>query len=321
MKRILTILLCAALLLTLAACGSEPTPTTEATVPTEPAAPDATIGTQQPTPTGTPDYIQISYSDAEGNFASVTAYDDGAGMACVEYQGAERKQTTMELTVMAEIAQAVEESGLAALNGRNEFQDGLASASVYVSYSDGSSIGAGFSGVIPQEFMDGYGKLDAFMVELMKDVPLYVARPVVLGEVAEKPLEEMIAMLDASGMEPLDGFTISDVAKDGSFGDILGLKDTTGVVDGTICNPMMSVSAYQCVIVTLDESANAEALQKDFLTDVAWNKWVCVSASHALVAEKDNMLLCVMGTQEMYDMTVTGLEATGWTVLETATAN
>ena len=49
--------------------------------------------------------------------------------------------------------------------------------------------------------------------------------------------------------------------------------------------------------------------------------WVCVMPSNALVAVKDNMVLCLVAADELYAMTASGIESTGWTVVETLENN
>ena len=39
--------------------------------------------------------------------------------------------------------------------------------------------------------------------------------------------------------------------------------------------------------------------------------------TNALVAVKDNMVLCLVAADELYAMTASGIESTGWTVVET----
>jgi hypothetical protein len=46
-------------------------------------------------------------------------------------------------------------------------------------------------------------------------------------------------------------------------------------------------------------------------------KWVCVAPTDALVAVKDNMVLCLIGADQLFELTSAGVEAAGWTVVET----
>lgn len=313
------------LVLSLAACGGK---TPEPVVPdtTEAAQPSTQAPTQAPTqetqvqlPAGTPNYFQLSVCDEAGNYKGVSAYDDGAGKITVDYQGAIRKVTTMEPAVMDQITAALAENGLVAFNGENAYEEGMASASMYVAYDSGEYLAAGYSGKIPQAFLDGYDAMDAWFQTLLADVPEYVPRPVVMGEVNPEALAELEAILEESGLEPLDMFSISDVPKDAFFGAAMGLSGDAGIVCGTSCSPMMSATAYSCVIATLEDTAKVEDVQKDFAENIDWNRWVCVSADSALIAQKGNMVLCLAASGELYSRTAFAIETGGWTILEKLT--
>lgn len=335
MKILFVLFLVFALLLSLGACGggtanpdeegTKGTTQTSAPETTEASqAPDAqptTDAAQQELPEGTINYFLLSIIDEAGDYKALTAYEDGMGGITVEYQGEIRKVATMELAVMDQIAAALGASGLATLNGANVYEDGAASASMYVAYADGSYLGAGYSGTIPQAFFDGYDAVDAFFRTLLADVPEYVPRPVIVGDVNAQVLAELEAILDASGMEPLDMFSISDVPRDEYFGFTMGLSDDTGILSGTACDPMMSTTPYSCVIAVLEDESYAEAVRKDFASNINWNRWVCVSADSALIAQKGNMVVCLVGSSELYGMTAAAITANGWTVLEELTRN
>lgn len=315
MRKRICLLLALVLIMSLAACGqTEPAPDQPAQ-PTESAADTPNQPVQLPE--GTPNYFQLSISDENGNYKSLSAYDDGMGQITVDYQGSIRKVTTLEYGVMDQIAQALAQTGLPALNGENIYEDGAASASMYVAYPNGDYLGAGYGGTIPQTFLEGYDVMDAFFRQLLADVPEYVARPVVMGDVYPEALAAMESILEQSGMKPLDMFCISDVPKDEYFTATMGLADQSGVLAGTSCSPMMSATAYSCVIITLANTDRVLAVQRDFVDHIDWNKWVCVSADSAMIAQKDNMVLCLVASGEMYARTAAAIEADGWTVLQT----
>jgi hypothetical protein len=130
-------------------------------------------------------------------------------------------------------------------------------------------------------------------------------------------LADLEAILNASGMEPLDMFAISDVPKDEYFAMTLGLSGGDGIINGTSCGPVMSATAFSCVIVTLEDEGKIYDVQKDFAANVDWNKWVCVSADAAMIARKGNMVLCLVGSAELYQKTANAVMASGWTTMET----
>ena len=80
---------------------------------------------------------------------------------------------------------------------------------------------------------------------------------------------------------------------------------------------MMMTTADSLVIVTLEDASKAEAVANDFENTMDWRKWVCVAPSHALLAQKDNMVLCLMAGSDLFLQTQSGVEAAGWNVTKT----
>lgn len=307
MKKILALFLTVLLLLGCAACGEQ-----KAEPITEP--------TTQATEDRETTYIQLSISEEDMSFVSITAYDDGEGKAYVEYTAKDEKKVDyMALTVLNDIADAIESSKLAALKDQSVYEEGMASASMYVSYSDESSLVADFAGTIPQEFRDGYTEVETFMRQLMEDVPEYVARPVVDGEPNKEALMEMETILATSGANPLDMFLIADVPMDDSFTAMMGLSKTDGITAGLSCSPMMTSVAFSCMIATADSESSVDAIAADFEANIQWDRWICVSATDALIATKDNQVLCLVTTGDLYTQISTAAANTGWTVVETLT--
>lgn len=46
-------------------------------------------------------------------------------------------------------------------------------------------------------------------------------------------------------------------------------------------------------------------------------KWVCVMPNNAMVAVKDDLVLCVVAEGQLYQFMSIGIEKAGWTVVET----
>lgn len=331
MKKVLALILAFVMVLGLAACGgkaSEPSqPESNNTQPPDSNPPvdnppddnpPDDPGTSSPNqlPSGMPSFFQLSICEEDGSYKSLTAYPDGTGTITLEYQGQIRKMASMDASVMTLIMAQFGATGLMELNGENIFEDGIISGSMYISYDSGEYFAAGYSGTIPQTFLTGYQVMDIFFQSLLADVPEYVARPVIMGEVNAEALAELETILENSGMEPLDMFSISDVAKDEYFAMTMGLSSDAGILVGTSLAPMMSPSAFSCVIATLENQNNIASVQKDFAENIDWNKWVCVSADYAMIAKKGNMVLCLVSAAQMYEATADAIEANGWTVLE-----
>lgn len=318
MKQILAFILAALLLLSCTACGAQkPDPTEPTTAPTEPTT-EATEPTTGEMTDRTATYIQLSINEEDGTYIYLTAYDDGEGQAYVEWSGEQRKISSFEMAVLDDIAAEVEQN-LKALNDQHVYEDGMASASMYVGYSDESSLAADFSGTVPQEFRDGYAAVEAYFRQLMADVPVYVPRPVVDGEPNPDALKEMEAILDASGAEPLDMFTIADVPMDDSFTAMMGLSKTDGIAAGLSCSPMMSAVAFSCMIAVADSEDAVDDIAKDFAANIQWNRWICVSATDAMIATKGTLVLCLVTSGDLYTQISTAAENAGWTVAQTLT--
>lgn len=329
MKKIIAMLLTLSMLVACAACGgkddttqtsSQAAESTEAATSTEEATESEAVESteeSQAASDSTVTYFSVSYGETFDNVASLSAYDDYAGGAYVEYLGAERKITTMDLSVLEGITAELANSGLLELAGQDVYEDGEASASLSVEYADGTSVTAAFYGTIPQEFIDGFTAMDAYFQTMLADVPVYVPEPMVMGEVNEAVLTELKGILNESGIDPLDSIGITDVPMDEYFGFTLGLTNSEGIVNGTNCTSMIMSVAYSIAIVTVEDAANIPAVAEDFASNLDWQKWVCVFPTDALIAQKDNMVLCLMGSDEMYAQSASAIEAAGWTTIQT----
>lgn len=251
-------------------------------------------------------------SEAFGFVAAGAAFGrsaGGIGEAVPQGQG----------NLLLDIAAAVESSKLKDLKDQSVYEDGMASASLYVGYSDESCLMADFTGTIPQEFRDGYAEVEAFMRQLMADVPVYVPQPLVEGEPNLEALAEMEAILKASGAEPLDMFVIADIPMDDSFTAMMGLSKTDGITAGLSCAPMMSTLAFSCMIATVDSEDSVADVAADFEANIQWDRWICVSATDAMVATKGNQVLCLVTTGDLYTQISTAAANSGWTVVNTLT--
>lgn len=317
-KKLLSVLLAVVLLLTLAACGEagveETTAPAESVTATEPSSASG----QEPVADGSRIlYFSLSMGESYESIKSLTAYENEDGSIHVEYAGEEKKVGNMDAAILTDLAAAMEKSGLLELNGRSEYADGEASGSLYVCYADESFAAADFSGFIPQEFVDGYDAMDAWFRSLTADMPVYVPQAQVMGQVDAQALESVQGILNASGMEGQDGLTISDIPMDEYFTFTAGLTTDEGITNGITCTPMMNVTPYSLVIVTVESEADAKNVRADFEISLDWGKWVCVAPTNALIAQKGNMVLCLMGGDTMYAQTAAAIEGCGWTDIVT----
>lgn len=322
MKKLLALLLALVMVLSFAAC----TQTDQPTDPTEPQPTDPPTtdppAVQETLPEVTVDnpvtYLTISMNIG-GNYVSLTAYDNDEGMAHVEYVGAEKKVGDFSLSILHNVAKAVDESGISALNGQSVYTDGNDYASAYVSYADGSYIGADYSGEVPEAFTTVYNSLDAFFQAITASLEVYVPRPVVTGDVNADALSAILDVLDKSGIPNLDGYYIVDVPKDEFFDMTVGLTDSRDVLSGTSCGAMMMTTPYSLIVLEVSKDADMDAITADFAKNIPWNHWVCVSASNAMVARKGNLILFLLGSDSLYAQTASAIQDAGWTNITTYT--
>ena len=304
---------CLVLMAALALCGCTQSGEGAATIPTtvpETAAP--TLPTYE-TVDNPITFFSLSLGEDYEHIRQMDVYTNDDGTAYVEYVGEEKKVANLDANVFHGITAAFNASGLPELNGQDFYGEGEANASMYVEYSDGTVVAVGYSGQIPEAYRKGYAVMDAFFLELTASVPVYVPQPVIMGEVEEDLLQAVLAIMNESGVEPLDGFTISQVARDEYFAFSLGLSKDEGIAGGVTCAPMMMTTAFSLVIVTLEEDANAQAVCEEFENTMDWRKWVCVAPSNAMIAQKDNMVLCVMADGPMYTKIAVAARQAGWT--------
>ena len=325
MKKILALTLAVLLLIACVGCGAKKAEEADPTTAPTTAATDPT--TEPTTDEGDPteengdreaNYIQLSIYEEDDSVVYITAFDDEAGQAYVEYASKdEKKLEYMDLAILGEIAAAIENSQLKALNEQSVYEDGIASASMYVSYTDESYLSADFYGVIPQEFRDGYAAVEAVVVELMKDVPVYVPAPVIEDDVDADIAADLEAVLNASGAEALDSFYVCNVPMDDSFNYMMGLSKTDGITNGVSCTYSMSAVAFSCAIAVAENEAAVAGIVEDFAANIDWNRWICVSATDAMIATKGNLVMCLVTIGDLYSQITTGAESNGWTVVQT----
>jgi hypothetical protein len=132
-------------------------------------------------------------------------------------------------------------------------------------------------------------------------------------------LKEAMEILNGSGIEALDSFTIGQIPMDEYFAYTAGLTSAEGITSAVNVAPMMITSAYSLVIASLEDGANAEAVCADFEKNMDWTKWVCVAPSSAMIATKGNLVLCLMTYEGLEEGTAVGIRQAGWTEVKTFT--
>jgi hypothetical protein len=243
------------------------------------------------------------------------------GNAYVEYIGEIKKMGNLDLSVLAGIQAELEKSGMMDFCGIEEYKDGEEFGSLYVGYGDETFSTANFGGIVPRDFRDAYAAMEAYFETLTADLEEYVPTPLIMGDVNPDAQTALEAILVEAGAEPLDSFAISEIMMDDSFEAMMGLSTSEGITSGTTCGPMMTSVAFSCMVVTVEDAGKMDAVVKDFAANVNWNRWVCVSATQALVATKDQMVLCLASNDDLYQQFAQAIENSGWTVEETLIHN
>lgn len=324
MKNLITRGICLALTLVLAfsltACGgnkpAETTPTTTVAPTTEPT----TVPTTEPA--GVADaamnFFSISYGENYDTMVYISIMDNGDGTVAVDYQGEIRKTGNVDASIFETLAEQLAHSGLVELNGTEEWTEGEANGSMFITYADDSVLACSYGGNVAQAFIDGYNYMDDVVAGLIADLPEYVPEAQVMGNVDAAVLEEIKGLIANTSM-PLDSLVISEAVMDDTFAFTTGLSTSEGIANGASCSSMMMTTAFSLVVVTVEDASNIGAVRADFEANMDWLKWVCVQPTNALIAQKDNMVICVMAMDQTYTETAAAVNAAGWT--EVATFN
>jgi predicted small lipoprotein YifL len=319
-KKIISLLLAVVMVLSLAACGNKPvettTPPTEAPTQAPTQAPETLPNVTVENPVS---YFSLSMSQTAEEYNYMTAYPNEDGTVYVEYQAEERKVGILDGVVLHILAEELAKTGLADLNGKDAYEEGEASCSMFIELADGTMLTVGFSGTIPEEFVTGYNAmLDCFKT-ITASVPVYVPQAQVMGEVNADLLAAIQEIVNNSGMQNLDTMAISEIVKDEYFTMTLGLTSDEGIAAGANCAAMMMTTPYALNVVLLEDASKADAVAADFEANLGWRNWVCVAPTDALIATKDNMVLSLLGSDALFTQTKTSIENAGWTIVNTLT--
>lgn len=319
MKKLIALLMALTMVAMMAACGASNNEATDPVV-TDPVETQSTETNSDVTVENPVTFFSMSMGENFDSNLTMSAMPNEDGTILVEYVGAVKKVGNLDATVMDGIAAELAKTELAALNGAEEYGEGEANASMYIEFADGTVLTANYGGTIAEAFITGYNTMDAYFQTLTADIEVYVPQPMVMGSVDETLLNSLLAIINGSALPNADGIAISGIAiDDEAFGYMAGLTSADGIAAAANAAPMMMSQAYSLVVVTLAEGTDAEAVAKDFENNIDWRKWVCVAPSNALIAVKDNMVLCLQAADAMYTMTVDGITADGWTTVNELT--
>ena len=322
--RILSLVLALVMVMSLAACGdktpekpTDPKPSVTDPVETTPTVTDPTPDATEPSGDVTANqltFFSLSMGENYDNIKSMSVFAEEDGSVYVEYIGDVKKIGNLSADVMTGLADELAKTELATLNGQDDYKDGDANASMYIEFADGTVWSVNYTGEIPETFTTAFNAMDAYFQTMTADMEVYVPQPVVMGDIDEGMMTEIMSILNGAALPNLDGIGISPIdTADEYFGATAGLSHSEGIVNAVSVAPMMMSQAYSLVVVTLAEGADAAAVCADFEKNIDWMKWVCVAPSNGLIATKGNMVLCLLAADDMYTMTVNGIDAAGWT--------
>lgn len=305
MKKIFALALAAMLVISLAACGGK---VVEEPVESTTQVPETTFEVDE-RPIS---FFSVAYGISEDEYSSIMIYDNQDGTAYVSYQAEVRKEGNVDISVLEGLNVVLASTKLPALYGQEVYEDGYANASLQINYGDETMDSMMFTGEIPAEFIDGYSKLQAYFQLELKDMPEYVAKPVMGEDLDEAALAEVMEILNNADLGPLDMMAINNAQLDDPFfKDTVGIE-SAGLTNAIICGSMMMTTPYSFSIVTVENEADIASVREAFLADLQWTKWVCVFPTDALVAQKGNMVICLLGNADMYTETAAAIEAAGW---------
>ncbi len=313
MKKALIFVLCAALSLSLFACAKDEAKTTETTEAVETTQAPETEPQTFAEVENPLTYFSATLSEDGMEFVNLTAQRNENATATIGYEADEKKLDDLDVSAMDHLTAELEKSGLAEFNGAELYEEGMAYASVYAEFEDGTFMTANLSGTISEEFKSAFAALQSSFETLMADVPVYVPQLMIYDVENSEICLEALSIMEQSGIENPDSFYLSAPVKDSSYPTSLGLTTSEGLVDAAVCQPLMSTTAYSFVIVQVESAEYIDAVRKNFEANLDWGKWVCVRPTDALIATKGNFILCLMGADELYTMTKTGIELSGWT--------
>ena len=81
----------------------------------------------------------------------------------------------------------------------------------------------------------------------------------------------------------------------------LGVSSAESIDRAVYSEPMIGAIAYSLCLVEVKDGADVDGLKKEILENIKCNKWLMVSSEKALVASFENIIILVLGTDEMVE--------------------
>lgn len=317
MKKIICLVLSLMLLLSMAACGQTTEENQNTTITTEPAEETVPETTEEVVQTPA-EYVTTFYMDLKATAEDETAYlvanlDENGG-ASLEYNtSAGRKIGSVDKVALEQIAAAYRLSEMSQLSG-DTWDEGEAYGSFTMVIGEENFSYAYNGEFVPAEFTTAFADMEALFIQLMTAIPEYVPTAQVMEGVNQEHLAAINEILNTSGYTALDTLSVMDIPKDENFGYMAGLSTSDGLTVATSVTHMMMTTPFSLVVVTTTEGTDSKTVIEDFQKSLDWGKWVCVNPSNAVIATRDNMVLCLIGLDELYTGCASAVEASGWTI-------
>ncbi len=314
MNRILAALLACLMVLGLAACGKPSTSEDSNTL----ASPITTLS--------------VSYGenmDDMLNLNLIPAEEEGKFLLSL-IEGNDMTRGIVDSTLMDTLSKIYTETDLSDLNEQNEYGTGDAVAALDVTFADDSFFSCSFGGdKIPEKLSKTLASMkDAVMkaTETMEPYRAAVAYDESVNADDKAVLEALFAHLSNLALENTAGMNMPAgdeyafaIGIDTENEEFKAVAETVSAAaaNTTVVQNMMSTVPHHLVLFTLNDGADAEALQKTLLDNAGWRKWVCVDPDLALTATKDNYVLFALTLADINAELTPALEAEGWTVTNT----
>lgn len=81
----------------------------------------------------------------------------------------------------------------------------------------------------------------------------------------------------------------------------LGVSSAESIDRAVYSEPIIGSIAYSLCLVEVKDGADVDGLKKEILENIKCNKWLMVSSEKALVASFENIIILVLGTDEMVE--------------------
>ena len=102
--------------------------------------------------------------------------------------------------------------------------------------------------------------------------------------------------------KPFIDTTEINLDEEGALKSATGLKDKTNVEFATRTEALIGSHAYSFVLVKVGEKADIEAMKQEMIDNIDLSKWICIHADKAYVTNYGNILMLVMGDDEISDI-------------------